>query len=233
MIVTLPGRLMVWTDFTQLLGAILVVVGAILPVVNPPGDAPLFLRMTAGCDDATRNRLAKVIAFYSFVLLLGSMLFGSFVLRLFELSVAVIQVAGGAVVCALGWKLLNDEQKPGAMAVDPREASAAAMARSFYPLTLPLTVDPGVMSVAIAVGANHGHTLDRLLIQILAAGIGAAIVALAVLVTYRYAKSFAARIGHQGMMVVLRLSAFIVLSIGVQIGWNGVKALLKEIGIPA
>jgi len=164
---------MVWTDFTQLLGAILVVVGAILPVVNPPGDAPLFLRMTAGCDDATRDRLSKVIAFYSFVLLLGSMLFGSFVLRLFELSVAVIQVAGGAVVCALGWRLLTDEQKPAAMPVDPQEASAAAMARSFYPLTMPLTVDPGVMSVAIAVGANHGHTLDRLLIQILAAGIGA------------------------------------------------------------
>lgn len=224
---------MVWTDFTQLLGAILVVVGAILPVVNPPGDAPLFLRMTAGCDDATRNRLSKVIAFYSFVLLFGSMLFGSFVLRLFELSVAVIQVAGGAVVCALGWKLLNDDQKPADMPPDPREASAAAMARSFYPLTLPLTVDPGVLSVAIAVGANHGHTLDRLLIQILAAGIGAGIVALAVMVTYRYAKSFATRIGHQGMMIVLRLSAFIVLSIGVQIGWNGVKALLKEIGIPA
>ncbi len=224
---------MVWTDFTQLFGAILVVVGAILPVVNPPGDAPLFLRLTAGSDDATRSRLAKIIAIYSFALLVGSMLFGSFILRLFELSVAVIQVAGGAVVCALGWKLLNDEPKSSEMTVDPRQASAVALARSFYPLTLPLTVDPGVMSVAIAVGANHAHTLDRLLIQILAAVIGAAIVALAVLITYRYAKAFASRIGHTGMMVVLRLSAFIVLSIGVQIGWNGVKALLKEIGIPA
>src|SRR5208282_2483988 len=146
---------MVWTDFTQLLGAILVVVGAILPVVNPPGDAPFFLRMTAGCDDATRNNLAKLIAFYSFALLLGSMLFGSFILRLFELSVAVIQVAGGAVVCALGWKLLNDEPKSTDITEDPRKASVAAMARSFYPLTMPLTVDPGVMSVAVAVGANH------------------------------------------------------------------------------
>ncbi len=66
----------------------------------------------------------------------------------------------------------------------------------------------------------------------LAAIIGAAIVALAILLTYRYAKPFAERIGHRGMIVVLRLSAFIVLSIGVQIAWNGVKALLKEVGIP-
>ena len=224
---------MVSTDFTQLLGAILVVVGAILPVVNPPGDAPIFLRLTAGSDSATRNTLARAIAIYSFALLLGSMLFGSLILRLFELSVAVIQVSGGAVVCALGWKLLNDEPKPSNVTVDPRQASAIALGRAFYPLTMPVTVDPGVMSVAVAVGANHAHTLDRLLVQVLAAVIGAGIVALAVLITYRYAEAFAARIGHKGMMIVLRLSAFIVLSIGVQIGWNGVKALLKEIGIPA
>jgi small neutral amino acid transporter SnatA (MarC family) len=35
------------------------------------------------------------------------------------------------------------------------------------------------------------------------------------------------------MVVVLRLSAFIVLSIGVQICWNGIRAMLKEVGIPA
>ncbi len=228
-----PGTTMIWSDFTQLLSAILLVVGAILPVVNPPGNAPLFLRLTAGCDDATRAMLARSIAFYSFALLLGSMVFGSFILRLFELSVAVIQVSGGAVVIALGWKMLNEEPKPADIAIDPRQASAVALGRSFYPLTMPLTVDPGVMSVAVAVGAHHAHTLDRLLIQILAAVIGAGIVAVAILVTYHFAKGFAARIGHKGMMVILRLSAFIVMSIGVQIGWNGVKALLKEIGIPS
>jgi multiple antibiotic resistance protein len=222
---------MVWNDFAQLFGAILVVVGAVLPVVNPPGDAPLFLRLTAGCDEATRSALAKHIAIHSFVLLLGSMLFGSLVLRLFGLSIPVIQVAGGAVVCALGWNMLHDDPKPSDMTPDPRQASAAAMARSFYPLTMPLTVDPGVMSVAVTVGANHAHTLDLLLVQILAAVIGVGIVGLAIWLSYRYAGQVAQRIGHKGMVIILRLSAFIVVSIGVQIAWNGVKALLKEIGV--
>jgi multiple antibiotic resistance protein len=224
---------MLWSDVVQLSAAILVVVGAVLPVVNPPGDAPIFLRLTSGADEATRRALARRIAVYSFALLLGSMLLGSLVLRLFGLSVPVIQVAGGAVVCALGWNLLNDDSSPGAAIADPREASAAALARAFYPLTMPLTVDPGVMSVAVTIGANHAHTLDRLLVQILAAVIGAFIVAVSILLTYRYADRFAARIGHRGMVVVLRLSAFIVLSIGVQICWNGIKEMLKEIGIPA
>ncbi len=224
---------MLWSDLVQLSAAILVVVGAVLPVVNPPGDAPIFLRLTAGCDEPTRRALARHIAVYSFVLLLGSMLLGSLVLRLFGLSVPVIQVAGGAVVCALGWKLLNDDSKPAEAVADPRQASLAALGKAFYPLTMPLTVDPGVMSVAVTIGANHAHTLDRLIVQLLAAFIGAFIIAVTILFTYRYADRFAARIGHKGMIVVLRLSAFIVLSIGVQICWNGIRAMLKEIGIPA
>jgi multiple antibiotic resistance protein len=222
-----------WTDVTHFLVAILVIVGAVLPIVNPPGDAPLFLRLTSGCDDATRKLLATRIAGYSFMLLLGSMLFGSFVLRLFDLSIAVVQVTGGAVVCALGWRLLNADPKPADTVIDHHQASDAALARSFYPLTMPLTIDPGVMSVAVAIGANHSHTLNGLLLQIMAAVIGTSIVASCIWLTYRYAERFAARIGQRGMSVVVRLSAFIVLSIGVQIGWNGVKALLKEIGIPA
>ena len=224
---------MVWTDFHQLFSAILVIVGAILPVVNPPGDAPLFLRLTSGCDAATRKRLARHVAIYSFALILGSLLLGSLVLRLFDLSVAVIQVAGGAVVCALGWKLLNEEPKPPDATIDPQKATITALARSFYPLTMPLTVDPGVMSVAVTIGANHSHVLDTLAIQFVAALVGSVIVALSILLTYRYAENFAARIGHRGMNIVVRLSAFIVLAIGVQIGWNGVKALLVEVGVHA
>jgi multiple antibiotic resistance protein len=221
---------MIWSDIVQLAGAVLLVVGAVLPVVNPPGDAPLFLHKTAGCDAQTRALLAKRVAALSFALLLGTLLVGSLVLRFFGLSLPVIQLSGGAVVCALGWRLLGDEARAEEMP-DPHRASAVAMTRAFYPLTMPLTIDPGVLSVAVTVGANHAHTLEKMLVQVLAAVIGAGIVALVVLLTYRYAHHFAARIGHQGMMIMMRLSAFIVMSIGVQIGWNGAKAMLAEIGI--
>ena len=97
--------MMLWTDLSQLAGAILLMVGALLPVVNPLGDAPIFLAMTPGCDELTRADLAKRIAVYSFFLLLGAMLLGSFVLLMFGLSIPVVQVAGGAVVCA--WNARN------------------------------------------------------------------------------------------------------------------------------
>lgn len=223
---------MLWTELANLGSAILLIVGAVLPVVNPLGDAALFLNMTRGCDTATRAELAWRITFYSFVLLFGSMLFGSLVLRLFDLSIPVVQVAGGAVVCALGWNLLESaEPAPISAVPDLEHAKVSAMARAFYPLTLPLTIDPGSISVAITVGANHAHTLERVVIQIAAALIGTALVAASILLTYRYAARVGKWIGHTGLMVIMRLSAFIVLCIGVQICWNGIKSLLATVGI--
>ena len=222
---------LLWTDGGLLLSAVLLIVGALLPVVNPLGNVPIFLRLTHGCDDATRRDLARHVALYSFGLLLGSMLLGSFVLRLFDLSIPVVQVAGGAVVVALGWNLLHSERPAADDPRDPNAARQAAVARAFYPLTLPVSIDAGVIAVAITLGANHGQTLERDVIQIVAATIGSAVVAASLLLAYRYAARVSLWLGNKGMEMFLRLSALIVLSIGVQIVWNGMKALLAEIGI--
>jgi multiple antibiotic resistance protein len=222
---------MIWSDLTQLTGAIFLIIGALLPVVNPLGDAPIFLRMTPGCDEATRALLAKRIAFYSFFFLLGALLLGSFVLVVFGLSIPVVQVAGGAVVCAFGWKLLADNPKAVEVPLDPSHAKLIALGRAITPLTLPMTIDAGVIAVAITVGAFHAHSFKNAMIQIVADVIGAAIIAFSILLTYRYAHRVSGKIGHTGMMVVVRLSAFIMLCIGVGISWDGIKSLLAEIGI--
>jgi multiple antibiotic resistance protein len=61
------------------------------------------------------------------------------------------------------------------------------------------------------------------------------LIALTVWLAYHYADRAARWLGHTRVMVILRLSAFIVLCIGVQIGWNGVRALASELslGTPA
>ncbi|MFO1324111.1 MAG: MarC family protein [Burkholderiales bacterium] len=210
------------------LSALLIVVGGILPIVNPVGSAPMFLAMTRGADEPTRARLAVIIAINSFVLIMGSLIFGAFVLRVFGLSVPVVQVAGGAVLCALGWNLLNSDAAPPPADTQPLPYDTVIL-RAFYPLTLPLTVDPGAISVAITVGANHAHGVERVLIGFAGGITGTLVISLCVWLAYRYAPRVARWLGHARLMVVLRLSAFIVLCIGVQIAWNGVRALASEL----
>ena len=222
---------MIRSDLRQIVTVVLVIVGALLPLVNPLGDTPLFLAMTAGSDEGVRAVLARRIAVYSFALLLGSMLVGGFVLRIFGLSVPIVQVAGGAVVCALGWQVLAYTPKPPTVTVDPGHAQQVALGRAFYPLTMPLTVDAGGISVAITVGTHPAHGLASTVVQFAGAVIGAGLVAWSIFLTYRYAHRIGTRIGPTGMTVLLQLSAFITLCIGVAISWAGIRSLLGEFGI--
>jgi multiple antibiotic resistance protein len=214
-------------DLRQFAAVFLMIVGALLPIVNPVGSAPMFLAMTRGADSATRARLARHIAVNSFLLLMGSLLLGNFVLRMFGLSVPVVQLAGGLVLCWLGAKLLTDDA-PTAQA-QAQASDDDAIARAFYPLTLPLTVDPGAISVAVTLGANHTHNIELALVATIGAVAGVLVIALTVWLAYRYADRVSRWLGHSRMMAVLRLSAFIVLCIGVQIAWNGVRGLIAEL----
>jgi multiple antibiotic resistance protein len=214
------------SELRQIVEGTLLVFAALLPIVNPLGGAPIFLSMTSKYTAEERASLAWRVTVNSFVLLVASLAIGTYVLEFFGLSVPVVQVAGGLVVSTIGWHLLQDPtsfDKPSAVTAGPRRNLA------FYPLTLPLTVGPGSISVAITIGANHPDSVRSALINIPATLIGVAFVAAAVFVAYRYADRLSRVIGETGMTVLLRLSAFILLCIGVQILWNGASALLRTL----
>jgi multiple antibiotic resistance protein len=130
------------------------------------------------------------------------------------------------VVSALGWRLLQD---PTATDRPPTTDSPIDRNLAFYPLTMPPMVGPGSISVAITIGANHPDSVRSLLINGSAVLIGVTLVAASVFVAYRYADRLSRIIGEAGMNVLLRLTAFILVCIGVQIVWNGVSALLRTL----
>jgi multiple antibiotic resistance protein len=97
---------------------------------------------------------------------------------------------------------------------------------AFYPLTLPLTVGPGSISVAITLGANLPRHRGWNVLGILAILIGSAIIAASVFLCYGFSDRLARALGPTGMTVIMRLTSFLLVCIGVQILWNGAKALL-------
>ncbi len=89
--------------------AVLFTLAALLPIVNPLGSAPIFLSMTADLPGTARRKLAIVVARHAFLLLTAAMLIGTYVLRIFGVSLPIVRVAGGLLVTANGWRLLNDD----------------------------------------------------------------------------------------------------------------------------
>ena len=215
-------------DLRHLVEGLLLVIAALLPIVNPFGGAPVFLAMTADCTAALRATLAQKIAINAFILLLASLFVGTYVLEFFGLSVPIVQVAGGIVVCANAWELLQAGSVTPVMPADAPVAAEIA-SRAFYPLTLPLTVGPGTISVAITIGAHHPQSVRSLVVHGAADVIGAALIAATVFVCYRYADRMLRHLGETGTSVLIRLSAFILLCIGVQIFWTGATALLAAL----
>ena len=206
---------------------ILLVYAGLFPIVNPIGGAPVFLGLTACCTVAERNSLARRVAVNSVLLLAGSLFIGSHVLEFFGITLPVVRIAGGLVLIAFGWKLLQT----GADVETERSGntdSPSSTMDSFYPLTMPLTVGPGSMSVAIALGSQRpSDPLGPYQLALLASAaiVGIIAVALTVYVCYRYAEGVIARLGKSGTNVVVRLSAFILLCIGIQILWTGYSTL--------
>lgn len=209
--------------------SLFLVLSALFPIVDPLGGSPFFLALTGEYDSESRRVLSRRIARNSFLLLVGSYFVGTHILAFFGISLPVVQVGGGMVLVVMGWATLmeKDEASQGSTrrSIRPQDVFRQA----FYPLTLPLTVGPGSISVAITLGANaaHSHALHPL--TILAALLGSALIAFSIFLCYGFADRLAQMLGTTAMLVIVKLSSFLLVCIGVQIAWNGIKALLESV----
>lgn len=205
-----------------------IILSALFPIVDPLSGSPIFLAMTDQYTPEMRRALSRRVAWDSLFLMLGSYFIGSQVLNFFGVSLPVVQVGGGLVVISMGWSMLRQKEE----AHDTTRTSvppADLLGRAFYPLTLPLTVGPGSISVAVTLGANSTHRYGFHVAIILAALVAMALIALSVYLCYGFADRLSRALGKAGMMVMIRLSSFLLMCIGVQIMWNGVSALLSSV----
>ncbi|MEO8537640.1 MAG: MarC family protein [Betaproteobacteria bacterium] len=222
---------MIADDLRQFIESTLLALAALLPIVNPLGAAPVYLAKTVDLTSTEHADLSQRVAINCFLLLLSSLLVGAYVLDFFGLSVPIVQVAGGLVVCSLAWSLLNQPDEPLEWVHEAANPIARPdlRSRAFYPLTMPLTVGPGSISVAITIGANQSQSVRSMIVNSAANATGILIVSVAVFVVFRYADRIMRKLGPTGTAVLLRLSAFILLCIGVQITWNGASALWRTL----
>jgi len=207
--------------------AFLLTFAGLFPIVNPIEAAPFFFGMTSGLSGDERNVLARKVALNGFALLLGSMVLGPYLLEFFGIRLPVVRIAGGLVVTALGWKLLTQEDWSDRDASD-LPGRARRKVGSFYPLTMPLTVGPGSMSVAITIGSRKTPGIPpfgELATHATGALLGIVAIGISIYLAYRFAASMARLLGDTGLEVLVRLSAFILMCIGIEIIWNGYSTL--------
>jgi multiple antibiotic resistance protein len=206
----------------------LLVLAALFPVVNPPGSGLIFLSMTQGASGETRRYLARRVAANAFFIMAASLLVGGLILKIYGISVPVLRVAGGLLVAATGWKLLNEGSHKVVDDVSSGEHKADFSDLIFYPLTLPLTTGPGTIAVMISLGLSQPARQDDIRFFV-AALLATFVVALTIYICFAYSHFVSRLAGTVGTDILVRLTAFILFCLGLQIVWSGASELLGTI----
>lgn len=224
---------MLRTDIPAIAEATFLVVAALFPIVNPLGSAAIFLNLVGNLDTQVSRLLARNIAVYSFFILIVSLVCGTEILSFFGISIYAVQIGGGLIVTVTGWTLLN--RPTGSQTPTGKITPHDVLGNAFYPYTLPITVGPGSISVAITLGAHLTAELrvasilsPLVLISALA---GIIMICVIIYICYRYASVAERVLGTTGTEVFMRLSSFILVCIGIQIVCSGVRAYVATLHI--
>jgi multiple antibiotic resistance protein len=212
--------------FGSVEGGFLLAFPALFSIVNPLGAALIFNQVTYDRSHPERQLLAKRVGFFSLLVLLASLWFGSYILNFFGISLAALRLAGGAVVASRAWVLLNAPDEAQARKQEQAAPAASATDAAFYPLTMPFTTGPGTIAVAIALASERPSSGAGVIPFFIGATAAAVAVALCVWLLYRSADGVIALLGQSGARVMTRLAAFLLLCIGVQIMCNGLEGLV-------
>jgi len=221
--------MLVWDSF-------LLAFSALLPLINPLGSALVFLGLAGDAPRPVYRTLARKIAINNVIFLGIFELLGSTILKFFGISLPIVQVSGGLVIAAIGWSVLN-EKDSGAAAKDKQEEAHIAEnqlqnleEKAFYPFTFPVTSGPGTLVVLLTLSARFSEGPDSAVILAhLALFLAIVVVSLLVFVCYAHAAKLTKLIPASTAHGILRVVAFILLCIGVQITWNGASALIATL----
>lgn len=205
---------------------------ALFPVVNPIGSAFIVSPYFSILSDLEKKRAVKKITFYAFSICTVSLFAGHWVLELFGISIPVIQLAGGIMICKMGWEFLSSDKKdePATHSTDGQEVDGGYKNienKLFYPITFPVTTGAGTISVLFTLSAHSANTnIKSYLVNTGAIVLAIVIMCLLVYIFYLNTKTIIRFLGANGETIVNRITAFLIFCVGLQIAVAGIRALM-------
>lgn len=231
---------LIGADWRSLIGtadvAFLLAFPSLFSIINPIGGALIFYGVTKDFSLTDKEKVAALVGVYSLLIMFGALWAGAYVLRFFGVSIDALRIAGGTVVALSGWRLLTSaETHPDRKGHERAEEEGGAgdpMQLAFFPLTLPFTTGPGTIAVAITIGAERPSTGIGFVAFFLGASVAAVANSAIIWIFYRSADRLTNFIGATAQAVIVRLTAFLLMCIGVQILVTAIGDLIAHWRVP-
>ncbi len=197
--------------------------------INPIGTALIMDPLLAGSSLQQRKAISRRIAFYCFLICVIAVFSGTWIFQIFGVSLPVVQIAGGIIICRMGWQLLSPEHsiKKAKEAAKPEDSENLEQ-HAFYPLAFPMTAGAGTISVLLTLSArNEEIDLTQHWINLSALVIAIVVLCIVIYLSYTYTTAIIRRLGPRAEQIINRLSAFLIFCVGLQIGFGGLSHYLK------
>jgi multiple antibiotic resistance protein len=205
---------------------------ALFPVVNPLGSAFMVSPYLVILDKDKRRVAVQKITFYAFCICTVSLFAGHWILELFGLSIPVIQLAGGIMICKIGWESLASDKKPddneSALTNGNTDRFTYIQDKLFYPITFPVTTGAGTISVLFTLSAHSARAnVKQYLINTCAILLAIVFICILIYIFYLNTKRIINFVGSQGKTIIDRITAFLIFCVGLQIAVTGISSLVK------
>ncbi|MBS1527015.1 MAG: MarC family protein [Bacteroidetes bacterium] len=203
---------------------------ALFPVVNPLGTAFIISPYFSELSRKERLKAVKKITFNALALCAFTLFLGHWILQLFGLSIPIIQLAGGIMICKIGWESLaadNPDTKKEAETDESEIADHSIENKLFYPITFPMTTGAGTIAVLFTLSA-HGANKDMTLYLLNVAALLVSIIGICVLIFIFYLNTnrVIRYIGSHNEVIINRIMAFLIFCVGLQIAYGGITNLV-------
>jgi len=196
---------------------------AIYIVVNPSGVSSVFLGLTKRASAAERRSIAFRAAIGGGIILALFALAGAYMFRVFRITAASLQIAGGIFVFGVAFALARGKENEF-FGVDEDDAEAATSRSVAYtPLAVPLIAGPASITVVMTLSADATTPLGRF--GLLAA---IAVVALLCLLSMLRFLKIAETRGHGFGFVLPRIMGLVLAVIAVQFMIEGIEQVLPR-----
>jgi multiple antibiotic resistance protein len=214
-----PDTARIHSFFTSMTEFSFIAFCSIFFLVDPFAAVPPFLAMTNQADSAARRRMAARAAWTCFIVLSLFAISGTFIFKIFGITLAAFEIAGGVILLLIGLEMMQ-ARRSTQEGVSETEEGAHKEDIGITPLGIPLLAGPGAIStVMVLMGASPTwqHAIPIF--------VAIAVTALASYLILASADRVRKRMGETGIRIMMRIMGLLLTAIAVQFVINGLVRL--------
>jgi multiple antibiotic resistance protein len=184
----------------------------LLVIMDPPGNAPVFVALTRGREPAEITRAAVSAVAAAAVLIIGFALFGRAILDYLHVSLQSLSIAGGLLLLLVALEMLRGSDM----------AAPAGHNIALVPLATPLLAGPGAIATVMVLTNQHPDASGRAAV-VLGTLLAALIIGAALLLAGRVARVVPASL----LQFLTQVLGLLLSAIAVQLIVDGVRTIVQ------